>query len=636
MNITPRPYQTDALNAIKEGFESVPNLLLVHPTGSGKTVTCAMLFDELLTEGAGMFIVDQIELAFQAQARFTEFIPHIKVGIEMAEHRADPDCDIFIVSADTLGRKKSKRIHKRFNELRNKIKLVVVDEGHKSVVPKFIRILEYIGVGKENFDPDKRLLAVTATPNRTDGVGLKHLYSDVAHEYELHDAVRDGWLVDFELVKIETGTDISTAEQYKSGQKKGEYKDDSLAPLINTPERNALVVKTYKEYCDGDKAFVYAGSVDHAYELEQTFEDYGINSFVIEANTDKVLRRQKMDDFQNGYELNVLINYSTLSVGVDSTELKALLLTRPIGSELLYRQIIGRGARPCEASMIDLGYTPDQRKLQIENSEKPSCLLIDFADVTDKQRMTPTSLFGLNPDLKVKPKTKLFKEVIEPLEEIQREHNVDIRSVVDLDSIQVIEKKRTVGLPSLKTPKGIKHYTDKSWLMQHDNSYELNFSKEGVALNIRENLAGKWEVFKVDTKTGVSHMIGKFGSQSGAFTNADEYANNHFDTTFRNTKAGWRRKGVSEPQYNKLVQFENLLDQPLHVDDQLFYSDSGVPKMYYKGELLTRGSAGELLDRIFTLLKNNSHDSDKKARRSDKKARRIVSTVYSNEDRRTS
>ena len=630
MNIQPRPYQADGIVAVQEGFKTVPNLLLVHATGTGKTVSAAMLFHELLTEGAGMFIVDQIELAFQAQQRFTQFIPNMKVGVEMAEHRADHDCDIFIVSADTLGRKKSKRIQRRFGELKKKISLVIVDEAHKSVVPKFIRILEYIGVGRENFDPDKRLLGITATPNRTDGVGLKYLYSDVAHEYDIHDAVKDGWLVDFEMIKIETGTDITAAEQYKTGQKKGEYKDQTLAPLINTPERNALIVKTYMQYVKGEKAIVYAGSVDHAYALEEAFKDYGIEAFVIEANTDKFLRREAIRQFQDTYDLNVLINYNTLTTGFDSTEVQALMLTRPIGSELLYRQIIGRGARPCESALIDIGRTPAQRKFQIECSEKQTCLLIDFADVTDKKRITPTSLYGLNPELKVKERAKLFKEVIEPLEEAQREHNIDIRNIIDLDSIRVIEKKRTVGLPSLKTPKGIKHYTNKTWLLQHDNSFELNFSKEHKALNIRENLAGRWEVSSVDTNTGVSHIIGKFASQSGAFTNADEYADKHYDTKFRNTKAGWREKGVSEPQYNNLMRFERLLDQPLKIDAQLFYNDTNVPKLYYKGEQLNRGSAGELLDRIFSHLKSN--DSRKRNRKTDGKTGGIISTLYSKEN----
>ena len=83
--------------------------------------------------------------------------------------------------------------------------VVVVDEGHHGTSSSYRRVLDWY---KTN--PDLRILGVTATPDRADEEALGQVYDTVAFDYEIEDAIKDGWLVPVtqQMVHVE-GLDFS-------------------------------------------------------------------------------------------------------------------------------------------------------------------------------------------------------------------------------------------------------------------------------------------------------------------------------------------------------------------------------------------------------------------------------------------
>jgi superfamily II DNA or RNA helicase len=85
---------------------------------------------------------------------------------------------------------------------------------------------------------DRLLIGVTATPNRSDAIGLECVFQTIAYSYGLKQAIEDGWLVPPVPWVIETKTSL---DQVRTTA--GEFNQKDLAEAVNTPERNALALR---------------------------------------------------------------------------------------------------------------------------------------------------------------------------------------------------------------------------------------------------------------------------------------------------------------------------------------------------------------------------------------------------------
>ncbi|MDV7392527.1 hypothetical protein RZS08_14270, partial [Arthrospira platensis SPKY1] len=125
-------------------------------------------------------------------------------------------------------------------------------------------------VGPNNHNPEKLLLGLTATPNRSDGVKLGTLYDDITVNYDLSWGIRNGWLTDIEVFNVKTNIDISSVKT-----RSGEFAIGDLEQAINKDVRNAQIVKAYQEYSPMEPCVAFCASVEHAYSLAKTFEAAG-------------------------------------------------------------------------------------------------------------------------------------------------------------------------------------------------------------------------------------------------------------------------------------------------------------------------------------------------------------------------
>ena len=70
----------------------------------------------------------------------------------------------------------------------------------------------------------------------------------------------------------------------------------------------------------------------------------GISAAAISGETGMGARRYYIEQFRAG-KIRVLTNYNVLTAGFDAPAVRAIYVTRPTYSPVLYQQMIGRGLR---------------------------------------------------------------------------------------------------------------------------------------------------------------------------------------------------------------------------------------------------------------------------------------------------
>lgn len=125
MTQTLRPYQDEALNALRRGIrDGVLVQMLMAPTGAGKTTIASAMKQGACGKGKrAFFIVDSLELVDQSASRFYQ--DGLQVGVIQGDHTwTDYSKPVQVCTIQTL--------RSRWQGLAEHLKpdLVVIDEAH--------------------------------------------------------------------------------------------------------------------------------------------------------------------------------------------------------------------------------------------------------------------------------------------------------------------------------------------------------------------------------------------------------------------------------------------------------------------------------------------------------------------------
>ena len=196
-NIAGRYYQESAIKAVCDAFgrRNRRKALLVMATGSGKTRTVIALCDVLLQHGWVkniLFLADRNSLVTQAKRSFVNLLPDLSVT-NLCEEKDNYSAHCVFSTYQTM--------MNCIDDLKDEqgklftcghFDLVICDEAHRSIYNKYRDIFNYF---------DAPLVGLTATPKDEidkNTYEIFELESGVpTYGYELAQAVRDGFLVDF-------------------------------------------------------------------------------------------------------------------------------------------------------------------------------------------------------------------------------------------------------------------------------------------------------------------------------------------------------------------------------------------------------------------------------------------------------
>lgn len=324
MTFSLRPYQekiiADTRGAFADGNKSV---LLVMPTGAGKTATCAWMIKSALSKGLPTwFLCHRKELVGQASKTFDRFgIPY---GIIASGSQPTPYKPVQVCSIQTLVN--------RVDRLK-KPGLVVYDEAHHMASASWSKVKDML--------PDSFHLGLTATPERLDGKGLADYFQTMVLGPDAGFLIENGFLSKY---RVFAPTTVNTSSV---STRAGDFAKDELSALMDKPSITGDAVEHYLKLAAGKRALCFCVSVEHSKHVVEQFRANGVAATHVDGTTPPKEREHASKDFADG-KIFILSNVELFGEGYDVPAAEVAILLRPTQSLALHLQQIGRVLRPAE------------------------------------------------------------------------------------------------------------------------------------------------------------------------------------------------------------------------------------------------------------------------------------------------
>jgi ATP-dependent helicase IRC3 len=517
-----RDYQSQCLAAIFSRYKAgVRRQLICLPTGTGKTVIFAQFPSYFRMKKRMLVLAHRAELLQQAQDKLLAANPTIKVEIERAGENASESSDVVVASVPTLGRLGTQRL-KRLNP--DQFSIVVIDEAHHAAADSYRRIVEHLGL--LNSDTNKLLVGFTATPKRSDGIGLDAIFDEIAFSRTVPEMMQAGHLSPVAGYRVETDVDLSRVRTSM-----GDFVSSQLSDAINIESRNALVVKAFRELVPDRKTLVFCVDVAHALNLAEAFRHYGISAAPITGDMPMDERSKSLAAFSSG-QIQVLTNCMVLTEGYDEPSVDGIILARPTKSTLLYAQMIGRGTRLYPG--------------------KANVTVVDVVDNSSKHRLvTLPSLFGLTENFNLKGRTTSEVERAIRWVEVNRPW-VKTDMAIDLDDLRLRCTK--INLLELRLPDELIGMTRLAWAAVGRNCYRLGLGN-GEYLTCAKTVLDRWEVvFQSPNRETDGNAIVSSPQLKAAIEKADDFVQQSRPQSLglADLQARWRRQPATEKQIERL------------------------------------------------------------------------------------
>ncbi len=373
-NIAGRYYQEEAIKAICESFDKKNRrkALLVMATGSGKTRTVIALCKVLVEKGwvrDVLFLADRNSLVTQAKRNFVNLLPDLSV-VNLCEDKTNYTAHCVFSTyqtmyncIDTIQDEKEQRLFTPGH-----FDLVICDEAHRSIYNKYRDIFNYF---------DAPLVGLTATPKDEIDKNTYEIFElqngIPTYGYELAQAVKDGYLVDF--ISVETTLKFiqegivydelseEDREEYENTfeDENGELPESIASSALNEWIFNEDTIREVlrilmKEGLKIDygnkigKSIIFAKNHKHAEEILKNFgkEFPHLPGWAKVIDNYMTYAQSAIDEFSEPDKLpQIAISVDMLDTGIDVPEVLNLVFFKKVMSKAKFWQMIGRGTRLC-------------------------------------------------------------------------------------------------------------------------------------------------------------------------------------------------------------------------------------------------------------------------------------------------
>ncbi len=320
-----RDYQTNSVSEIRAAFtEGHRAVCYVAPTGSGKTVLFTHIAEGLFRKGRRAWILcHRRELLAQTSAALAKFgVPHGMVSPQYPSDYAQP---IQVASIQTI-------INAKRQEGLEAPHLIIADECHHAVSKTWAAVI--------GLHPGAKLLGVTATPMRLDGVGLRQVFDAMVLGPTVQGLIDGGHLAKVRCYAPAPLVDLSGVKTVL-----GDYALGELENRVNRKAVTGDAIGHYRTHVKGAPAIAFCVSVAHAHAVAEEFRTAGYRAAAVDGGMNDADRKARIGGLADG-AVQVLTSCELVSEGLDIPIVTAALLLRPTQSLGMHRQQIGRILRP--------------------------------------------------------------------------------------------------------------------------------------------------------------------------------------------------------------------------------------------------------------------------------------------------
>ena len=426
-----RPYQQEALTEIfKKWDEGQRKLLLVLPTGCGKTIVFAKAIEQLVRGGKRVLVLaHRAELLTQAADKLQK-----STGLGCAVEKAEETCmgswfRVVVGSVQTLCREK--RLHKFPKDY---FGAIVIDEAHHCLSDSYQTVLNY-------FD-SALVLGVTATPDRGDMKNLGAYFDALAYEYTITKAIREGYLCPIKAQTIPLSIDIRGVAMQSGDYATGQL-GNALEPYLES------IASEMASICRGRRTVVFLPLVKTSQRMREILTAHGLRA--AEVNGESENRTQILDAFARG-EYDVLCNSMLLTEGWDCPVVDCVVVLRATKVRSLYCQMVGRGTRLAK--------------------NKEHLLLLDFLWHTEKHELCrPACLICENPDV--------ARKMTENLEALAEEEDGQV--AMDLEDAEVQAKEDVIAAREEALAKALEEMKKRKRKLVDPLQFEMSIQAEDLS-----------------------------------------------------------------------------------------------------------------------------------------------------------
>lgn len=358
MNVVLRPYQSKMVSDIYQSWQSGErNALAVLPTGGGKSIVVSQVALDRDMQGANQCVMaHRTELVAQMSMHIANrgikhriIAPTTVVRQITNDHRqafngksfVNPDARCTVAAAQTLVARADSLV-----EWGKQIHNWTVDEAHHLT-------RENLWGKAVDLFPNAFGLGVTATPERSDGLGLGRHADGVMDSLilgpQMRELMDEKSLTDYEIAIPQS--DFSIDDDAITGS--GDYSPKKMRDATKRSHLVGDVVAEYSKRAYGKRAICFATDVESSNEIAALFNAAGIPAASVSAKTDTLLRAEYIRRFRNG-QIWVLVNVDLFGEGFDVPACEVVIMARPTASLGLYLQMFGRALRPFLGKLFGL------------------------------------------------------------------------------------------------------------------------------------------------------------------------------------------------------------------------------------------------------------------------------------------
>lgn len=352
-----RYYQRDAINSLYTYWANGGgNGLIVLPTGAGKALVQAKLFEELLADYPDMRIINVTHSANLVAQNFKEFIglsPFAPAGIYSAGlGRRDARAQVLFAGIQSIWNK--------VDQL-GEIDLIMVDEAHaisRNADTQYGKFFKEV----RRRNPNSRTAGTTATDYRMDSGRLTDeledddaidlitgetarfkLFDDVVYEAEIGTLMDEGYLTRLTSSKTTAKIDLKGV-----GTRGGEYIPGQLAEAAETII-DAAVAEDMQISAGRRAGLFFSTTKENAKHIAEAIRRHGRTCAVLTSDNSHEEDRI-FGDFAAG-KIWAISSVSKITTGTNFpfVDFISLILSTKSPGKLV--QILGRGTRNCDGKV---------------------------------------------------------------------------------------------------------------------------------------------------------------------------------------------------------------------------------------------------------------------------------------------